>query len=236
MNNKVDEIVKWLQEKVKNANSKGVVFGLSGGIDSAVIAGIAKLAFPNDALGIIMPIHSIEEDEEDARLVADKLDIKIKKVDLSQTYDNLIKSSFDGENNMAKSNIKSRLRMTTLYYYGQELGYLVLGSSNKSEMHIGYFTKHGDSGSDLMPLANFTKREIYELAESLGVPEKIIEKKPSAGLWKGQSDEDELGFSYNDLDNYLEGKEIDEKTKKEIEHRNKTTEHKRNMPEIFKFN
>ncbi len=233
-NKDVEKLVDWLRGKVLASGSKGVVFGLSGGIDSAVIAGISKLSFPDTCLGVIMPIHSIPEDEEDARLVADKLSLNIKKVDLSETYDNLIKSTFNSDNNLSKSNVKPRLRMTTLYYYGQDLGYLVLGSSNKSEIHIGYFTKHGDSGADLMPLGNFTKRQIYELARLLDLPQKIIDKKPSAGLWIGQSDESELGFSYDTLDDYLNGKEIEESIRIDIESRNKKTAHKRYMPEIYK--
>ncbi len=230
----IDELVSWLKDNVKEANSKGVIFGLSGGIDSAVIAGISKLAFPDTSLGLIMPIHSIIEDEKDALLVSESLKLNVKKVDLSNTYDNLIKSSINSENTLAKSNIKPRLRMTTLYYYGQDLAYLVLGSSNKSEFHIGYFTKHGDSGADLLPLADFTKGEVYELARILNIPEKIIEKKPSAGLWLGQTDEEELGFSYDILDDYLNGKPIDQKTKTIIEHKNKVTEHKRKTPLVFK--
>lgn len=233
MNNYIEKIVKWLKNYVESAGCKGVVFGLSGGIDSAVIAGLAKKAFPDTSLGIIMPIHSMEEDEADARLVAENLNLSIEKVDLSETYDNLIKASFNSSNKMAASNIKPRLRMTTLYYYAQENNYLVVGSSNKSEFLIGYFTKHGDSGSDIMPLADFTKTEVFQMAKELNIPEKIINKKPSAGLWKGQTDEAEMGFSYETLDAYINGQEIDQTTKEVIDKKYKQTDHKRKMPLIF---
>lgn len=230
----IESICKWLQEEVTKANSKGVVFGLSGGVDSAVVAGVSKKAFPETSLGLIMPIHSCQVDEKDALLVAESLDLKTEKVDLSKVYDEFIDSSFDGQSLMAKSNLKPRLRMTCLYYYAQELGYLVLGCTNKSEYHIGYFTKWGDTGSDLMPLANFTKTQVYDMARMLEIPEKIIEKTPSAGLWYGQTDEEEIGFSYEMLDSAIEGNSIDERFSKLIDKKFNFSQHKRKMPLIYK--
>lgn len=185
----IEELVVWLQTKVKDANAKGLVFGLSGGIDSAVISGIAKLAFPETSLGIIMPCHSDPEDEQHGLIVAEALNLKTVKVDLAETYDIYLKSTeLHSKNKMAKANIKPRLRMTTLYYYAQDYNYLVVGSSNKSEFVVGYFTKHGDSGVDLLPLANFVKSEIRELANALNIPRIVIDKPPSAGLWENQTD------------------------------------------------
>ena len=154
----VKQLVEWLQEKVKDANAKGVVFGLSGGVDSAVVAGIAKLAFGDNCMGIMMPCHSNPIDEEHAKLVAEALNLKTQKVDVSNTFDTLY-GAIEEENKskMAMINIKPRLRMTTLYYFAQNNNYLVLGGSNKSEMTVGYFTKFGDSGSDLLPIASFVK-------------------------------------------------------------------------------
>ncbi|NLJ78908.1 MAG: NAD(+) synthase, partial [Tissierellia bacterium] len=138
-----DELVEWMRFKVLDAKGRGVVFGLSGGIDSAVVAGISKLAFPETALGVIMPCNSNPIDEEDALLVAERLDLKTRTVDLSETYNVLTKElQIQDGSSMAASNIKPRLRMTTLYYLAQSNGYLVLGCSNKSEFTVGYFTKH----------------------------------------------------------------------------------------------
>lgn len=229
----IEDLALWLRKTVKDANSNGVVFGLSGGIDSAVIAGISKIAFPVTSLGLIMPIHSNPKDEEDGLVVAKSLELDVRKVELSKTYDELINASFLGENLLAKNNIKPRLRMTTLYYYAQELGYLVLGSSNKSEFHIGYFTKWGDTGSDLMPLADFTKTEIFQMAKLLKIPEEIVNKKPSAGLWEGQTDEDEMGFSYKVLDSIIENEPLDENFVEDINNKNRNSAHKREMPLIY---
>ncbi len=234
MDKTVESLVTWLREKVAEAKCKGVVFGLSGGVDSAVVAGLSKLAFPDSSLGLIMPCHSKVEDEIDARLLASSMDLKVEKVDLTRVYDTLLDEASASENALAKSNIKPRLRMTTLYYYAQRNKYLVLGPSNKSEMYVGYFTKHGDSGCDLFVLADFTKDEVYNLARELKIPKKIIDKKPSAGLVSGQSDEEDLGFSYQVLDSYIKGGQINPEDKVKIDKMHRQSEHKRKMPESFK--
>jgi NAD+ synthase len=230
----VDELVVWLRDKVNEAGGEGVVFGLSGGIDSAVVAGISKLAFPDTSLGIIMPCHSNPIDEEHALLVADSLGLKTEKVDLTSIYDNFIESvSIKSTNELTKANIKPRLRMTTLYYYAGTYNYLVLGGSNKSEFTIGYFTKHGDSSVDLLPIAYFVKKEIRQMAKYLNIPDIIIEKAPTAGLWEGQTDEDEMGFNYDTLDNYILNKNGEEEIIEKIKEMNRKSEHKRNFPPIF---
>lgn len=235
VNQTIKELVEWLKEKAKEAEAKGLVFGLSGGIDSAVIAGLAKKAFPDNSLGIIMPCHSDPIDEEHGRLVAERLDLETTKVDLSNSFDVLLDSmTEENKNKMAISNLKPRLRMTTLYYFAQNNNYLVVGSSNKSELTVGYFTKHGDSGVDLLPLASFVKSEIRELAKALEIPNVIIEKPPTAGLWRDQTDEKEMGFSYDILDNYIKTGEGPKEIVEKIERMNNISEHKRVYPPIFK--
>ncbi len=231
----VNDIIKWLKDKVEEAGCKGLAFGLSGGIDSAVVAALAKKAFPNDSLGVIMPCHSQSKDEEHAKLVAESLDLKVKKVDLSDTFDTLLGSIGDDDlHHMAVSNVKPRLRMTTLYYYAQKNKYLVVGTGNKSEFTLGYFTKHGDSGVDIFPISDFVKSEVRELAKYLEIPEIVITKPPSAGLWEGQTDEEEMGMTYEDLDNYIMTGEAPEDVKEKIERLNKLSAHKRRLPLMFK--
>lgn len=237
VNKVIDDIVDWLREKVNAADAKGIVFGLSGGIDSAVIAGIAKKSFGDNCLGIIMPIYSNPEDAEHARIVAKALNLKTETVDLGSTFDSLIGATkLNTENKMAKANIKPRLRMTTLYYFAQHYGYLVTGSSNKSEYEVGYFTKYGDSGSDLLPIASFVKSDIREMAKVLNIPNVVIDKAPSAGLWNNQTDENEMGFSYEVLDNYILTGEGPEEIVKKIKRMNSISAHKREFAPIFEIN
>ncbi len=231
-----NQLVDWLKEKVLEANGKGLVFGLSGGIDSSLVAALAKKAFPEDSLGIIMPCYSNPEDEKDALLVAETLNLKTKKVDLSNTYDVFLESTeVSTDDQLAKANVKPRLRMTTLYYFAQINNYLVAGGTNKSEFEVGYFTKHADSGSDILPIASFVKEEVQEMASFLGVPKKIVYKTPSAGLWEEQTDEEEMGFSYKILDNYIRTGNAPKNVKEKIDKMNKNSEHKRKFPPIYNY-
>lgn len=229
-----DELVNWIKTTVKDATAKGVVLGISGGIDSAVVAAACKKAFPNDTLGIIMPCNSKDEDEEDAMLLIESLNIKHKKVVLDNVFKSFIDEVDHTYDKMAIANVKPRLRMTTLYYYGAINGYLVAGTSNKSEMTVGYFTKHGDSGVDMLPIASFVKEDVYKLAHYFGVPEKIINKAPSAGLWDNQTDEDEMGIKYKDLDKYILTGEARDEVKDKVDLLNYRSSHKRKFPPIFK--
>lgn len=233
----VNDLIQWLKVKVKNARAEGLVFGLSGGVDSAVMAALAKLAFPDSSLGIIMPCHSNPIDEEHGLIVAKSLDLKTERVDLTNTFDIFLKdTNLNSNNKMAIANIKPRLRMTTLYYFAQSLNYLVAGPSNKSEFITGYFTKHGDSGVDLLPLANFVKKDIWNLARYLNIPDIVINKAPTAGLWDNQTDEEEMGFSYEDLDNYIETKEGSEELVNRVVGMYNVSAHKREYPPIYKYN
>lgn len=194
-----NKISNWISKKVKESNTKGVVLGLSGGLDSSVVAILAKKALRNKVLGLILPCHSDKKDVEDAELIAKKFGIKTEYIDLTPVYDNLIKILPKGEK-IAKGNLKPRLRMLILYYFANKLNYLVLGTGNKSELKIGYFTRYGDSGVDLLPIGDLYKTQVIELAKELGIPKEIIEKSPSAGLWSHQRDEDELGMEYKEID------------------------------------
>jgi len=211
LDKKVKRMVSWIQEKVNNANAKGVIIGLSGGIDSSCVAILCKKAFPENTRGIIMPCLSDPLDKEHAERVAKQFDIHYEVVDLEKSFKTLFQSleweneKYDKEKHkgVAVANIKPRLRMTTLYYFANKLNYLVVGTDNKTEAMIGYFTKYGDGGVDILPITNLFKRDVRELAKHLKVPEEIITKKPSAGLWEGQTDEDEMGISYDELDEIL---------------------------------
>lgn len=215
-----DNLVEWLQTKVKNAGLKGAVVGLSGGIDSAVTARLCQLAFAENLLTVIMPCHSSSKDREDALKLADEFGMQTVENDLSEIYDHFLsnlESSGIKAGQLAKANIKPRLRMTALYYYAQAENYLVVGTDNWSELKIGYFTKHGDGGIDLAPLGSLVKHEVKKLAEELGIPAEIIEKKPSAGLWEDQTDESEMGFSYQELDHYILNGEAEPAVKEKIQ-------------------
>ena len=227
----INEAVGWIKGTVEGAGAKGAVFGLSGGIDSAVVAALCKKAFPEDSLGVIMPCYSNPIDEEHALLVAEALDLKTKTVVLDQVFDTM-KASVgvqDSDPKLAVANIKARLRMITVYYNAGVKNYLVAGTGNRSELTIGYFTKYGDGGVDFMPLVSFVKKEVVELAYKLGIPEIVITKPPTAGLWEDQSDEKEMGMSYAELDNYILTGEGPENIKSKVEGMYRRSEHKR-MP------
>ncbi len=232
-------IIEWLRLQVSDAKAKGVVYGLSGGLDSALVGALCQRAFPKSSLALVMPCHSMEQDMKDARLLADSLGLCTKIVVLDQVYDLLCdlidppEIKLPAEKvQLTLANIKPRLRMTVLYYYASLENYLVVGGSNRSEIAVGYFTKYGDGGSDLFPLGNLVKSQVREMAEYLDVPREIIAKPPSAGLWENQTDEQEMGFSYEILDHYLLGGNIPEEFRSKIRKMQMLSEHKRRRPPI----
>ncbi|MDD5005487.1 MAG: NAD(+) synthase [Candidatus Omnitrophica bacterium] len=193
------EIAGWIKKKVKQAKAEGVVIGLSGGIDSSCVAVLSKMALGSNVLGLILPCQSDSQDERLARLLADKFDIKVEKKTLDPVYEKL-KETLPKAGKLAMVNLKPRLRMLTLYYFANKMNYLVAGCGNKSEITVGYFTKYGDGGADIFPLGGLLKTEVRKLAKELGIPREIIERAPTAGLWQGQTDESEMGITYEDLD------------------------------------
>lgn len=198
------KIVSWIKQQVNDSGAKGIVLGLSGGIDSAVVAALAKGAVGKDNLLVLfLPCNSNPQDLKDAKLVAHELGLKSKLVDLSAVYNNFLKV-LPGAISLARGNLKPRLRMSTLYYFANKLNYLVCGTGNKSELMVGYFTKYGDGGVDILPIADLFKRQVRQLAKELKIPQGIITKAPTAGLWNGQTDEGELGITYNELDDILD--------------------------------
>jgi NAD+ synthase len=205
-------ISDWIRERVSEAGAQGVVLGMSGGLDSSVAAVLCKRAFPDTTLGLILPCNSPLEDVVHARLVADQFGIETQEFDLSAIFTAFL-TLLNGEErpggaakrtaDIAVANLKPRLRMICLYYFANTRNYLVVGTGNKSELAIGYFTKYGDGAADILPLGDVLKTEERALAEELGIPRVIIEKPPSAGLWEGQTDEGEIGMSYEILDRIL---------------------------------
>lgn len=226
-------IETWIKDLVSRTGAKGAVIGLSGGVDSSALAALLRRALGRDrVLAIIMPCRSIAEDEADARLVAETLDIQIARVPLDETYEAIARDfkELGDLPDIAAANIKPRLRMTTLYAAAQARGALVMGSSNKCELTMGYFTKFGDSGVDALPFADLLKGEVFALARYLGVPDRIVDKPPSAGLWRGQTDEQEMGMTYADLDRYLATGEGPDSLRDAVEAARARTAHKRALP------
>jgi NAD+ synthase len=231
------KLVLWVRETVAQAGGKGVVVGMSGGVDSSVVVVLCKRAFPEATLGVIMPCHSSRTDREHAELVAAKFNIPVKVVVLDEVFDALIgalpSDGYDATTRrLAENNIKPRLRMVALYYFANRLNYLVAGASNRSELSVGYFTKHGDAGSDLMPLGNLVKSQVRDLASYLDIPQEIIDKPPSAGLWEGQTDEAEIGLTYSELDHYLITGESEKKIKEQVDFMMGKSRHKCCPPPI----
>jgi NAD+ synthase len=230
-------LAAWIRERVTEAKCKGVVLGLSGGMDSSVVAVLCQRAFPQTTLGVIMPCHSPKEDIEHAQVLAQRFAIPTKTIVLDSTFDSLLKALPEEKaspdiKRLAQANLKARLRMLTLYYFANQRNYLVVGSGNRDELAIGYCTKYGDGGVDIQPLGSLLKNRVKELAQFLSIPRPIIDKPPSAGLWEGQTDEEELGLSYDELDRYLASGEASAEMKERLRAIIAAAEHKRQPPPV----
>ena len=231
------KLSSWIKEQVIKAGCQGVVVGLSGGLDSSVVSVLCKTAFPENMLVVSMPCQSSKMDLDHAQEIAQRFDIPTKIVALDGVFDSLLKTlpseGLDPRTQrLAEANLKPRLRMLTLYYLANRLNYLVAGTGNKSELAVGYFTKYGDGGVDILPLGNLVKGQVRELASYLGIPEEIIEKPPSGGLWAGQTDEEEIGITYEELDHYLTTRRASGRVLKRVRDLARASAHKKRLPPI----
>ncbi len=237
-----------LAEYIEASGKKGGVIGLSGGIDSSVVLKLLAQATKNVYV-LLMPSESTpKQDIEDSYNLLGSVEVPYSEI----IIDDLVKSfssKVDSNDKVLVGNIKARVRMTLLYAYAQKLDYLVIGTGDKSEILLGYFTKYGDGGVDVLPIGDLYKTQVKKLALHLGIPKNIVEKPSSPALWEGQTAEGELGISYEDIDKilyflfekFMEPQDVAEKVKMPIEKVEKvirlvkSNEHKRKMPEIFKI-
>ena len=231
----------FLSNQIEKNHAKGVILGLSGGVDSAVLAYLCKRNLKEKTLALIMPDTSItpESETQDAQKMISLTGIEYKLIDIKPIVNEY--AMYLEPNERAKGNLRARIRTNILYYYANLKNYLVLGSSDKSEYLIGYFTKFGDGASDLTPIISLYKLQVREIAKYLGVPENVIAKKSSPHLWKEHEAEKELGISYEEVDStsycmfeknlsvdeVAKTTEIDESVIKKVQELNMNSEHKR---------
>ena len=237
------EIVKFIRDYYKKNHLGGVILGISGGKDSGVVAALFVEALGKEnVLGVTMPCHSIKDDKDLAKVVADFYGFELINVDLTKTFDTYKKeidklgNFSDGLLKNSDINLKPRLRMSTLYYlaalYSAMRGktYIVGGTSNKSELYVGYFTKGGDSVHDISVLADLTVDEVIAVGEELKVPHEVLHRVPSDGL-SSQTDEDKLGVKYSEIAAYMEDpKNVPKAVGEKIEKLHKNNQHKFNIP------
>jgi len=238
-----NNVIEFIRNYYKGNSLGGAILGISGGKDSGVVAALfTKALGKENVIGVTMPCHSKEEDKSDAKLISDYYGFKLINFDITDTFDafkmelkNIGEFTLEETKN-SDINLKPRLRMATLYYlaalYSNLKGktYLVAGTSNKCELYVGYFTKGGDSVHDISPIADFTVEEVIKIGEYLGVPEKVLYKKPNDGL-SNQTDEDKLGVKYSEIANYMEDENsVEEVTRQKIKKLHNSNLHKFNIP------
>ena len=241
------KITEFIKEKAKEAKAAGGVVGISGGIDSSAVAFLAKKALEKKAVFLWLPFIKDCYFQKHIFLLKKKLKIKIKEIYLGDVYKKILKTLPRGDK-VSEGNLKPRIRMAALYYFANLRNLLVIGTTNRSEMEIGYFTKYGDGGVDIEPIGDLYKTEIIEMAKRLKLPEEIIKVAPTAGLWADQTDEKEIGLNYQKLDTVLklleqgfEEKEISfltnipQKKIKNIIKRKEKNAHKLAIPPVCRF-
>lgn len=242
----ISKIQEWISDYCKTVNADGIVVGVSGGIDSAVTSALCANAIGKEKIiGLGLPCLSNPQDLDDAKMITNILGIKLMVLDLSSVFKEYLKVSSPQitSNSLSEANLKARLRMMSYYFVGQSTGnYLIGGTGNRTELAIGYFTKYGDGGVDFEPIGGLYKCEIRDIAKLLNIPDKIINKPPSAGLWEGQTDEDEIGIKYDILDEILYRLDYDldltglnEKDIEKVQVMMKSSHHKIIMPPIFRI-
>lgn len=238
-----ERIIKFIRDYYAENHLGGVVLGISGGKDSAVVAGLFAHAIGSEnVLGVTLPCHSKSEDKMDAKLVSDAFGFELINLDLTGTFDafkkevGLLGDFHASEIENSDINLKPRLRMASVYYlaalYSALKGktYIVAGTSNKCELYVGYFTKGGDSVHDISPLADLTVEEVIQVGEVLGVPEKVLYKKPADGL-STLSDEEKLGVTYKEIADYMkEPEQVDRHARETIERLHAASTHKFHIP------
>lgn len=244
-------IEAFIKTRVSEAGAEGVVIGVSGGIDSTVVVTIAVRALgPQKVHALYLPSNTTPSDDfDDVKTLCSNLGIELMVIDIQKVIDAFSESISQSEQpTLEWMNLKPRIRQSCWYYYANKLNYLVCGTGNKSELMIGYYTKFGDGAVDILPIGDVYKTQVYQLGEYLSIPEKILKKIPSAGLLEGQTDEDEIGISYSQLDCILLGLErfqtdrevadrlgIPLSLVKRVKSMIYQSEHKRRGPIIFKL-
>jgi NAD+ synthase len=242
-------LTRFIRDHVEDAGASGVILGLSSGLDSATAAALAVKALGPERVDVVfMPAATTPDgDREEAQALAEHLGLQLDE----RSVDAIVEATLGvvGERDRDTiANASARARMVVLYALARERKALVLGTSNKSELLVGYFTKYGDGGSDLLPLGDLYKTQVRVLAEHLGLPEFVRTKPPSAGLWEGQTDEQDLGVGYEALDRVLLGMElgmqrqeiveragVDQKTVDHVDSMRRRSEHKRQMARVCKI-
>lgn len=238
---KINKAIQLLKDKLEESHADGYIIGMSGGVDCSTVAGLcAKGNIPCYLVSLPCGESMVGTQENDSKLLAETFNLQLiqhniqpivldiedaqKHVDESMVY-----KTNKGNEDMAYANIAPRVRMTVLYNLAQTHNLLVLGTSNASEIVMGYFTKWGDGAADVEPIKDYTKTEVRIIAKHVGVPQRIIDKAPSADLWDGQTDEEEMGLTYDEIDRYIICGTVNEDVDKKIEKTVRKTQHKRTM-------